>query len=175
MALASMLQVNTELANLFIFGCSLDASSIIAISTVLQPNNSIQQLDISNNKLSTAYLSHSLVNDIMTHISITVRVNTNIKILNLSKLAINDFVMIHLLGPAIAANKSLETLNLSRYVFVFSFTYSNRITRDGGLALCEALVKNTSISHIKLSCCAIQDEGALGIAKLLVMNFNIKE
>lgn len=115
MALASMLQVNTGLANLFISGCSLRASSMIAISTVLQSNNGIQQLDISNNVLSTASLSHSLVHDTMTHLSIAVRVNTGLKILDLSKLGIDDFVMIHLLGPAIAANKTLETLNLSRY------------------------------------------------------------
>lgn len=43
------------------------------------------------------------------------------------------------------------------------------------MALCEALANNSGISYLKLSCCAIQDEGALGISKLLMVNFNIKE
>ena len=113
MALASMLQVNNGLANLFISGCSLPASAMIAISTVLQSSNTIQQLDISNNKLPTSGLSHSLLSDTMTHLSLAVKINFSIKILDLSKLGIDDFVMIHLLSPAIESNRYIETLNLS--------------------------------------------------------------
>lgn len=52
---------------------------------------------------------------------------------------------------------------------------SNRITRDGGVALCGALTDNVSLNHLKLSCCAIQDEGALAVATLLSVNTTIRE
>jgi Ran GTPase-activating protein (RanGAP) involved in mRNA processing and transport len=138
---------------------------MIAIATVLQSNNNILQLDISNNILSTAGLSQSLLNDVMTHWALAIKVNYGIKILNLSKLGITDYIMVNLLGPAIRENRNLETLNLS----------SNRITRDGGVALSFALTTHPALNYLKLSCCAIQDEGACALAKLLESNTKIKE
>jgi Ran GTPase-activating protein (RanGAP) involved in mRNA processing and transport len=116
MALASLLQVNSVLANLFVSSCGFGASSTISLATVLQTNNAIQQLDFSNNSLSTASLSHSLLRDTMTHLSTAIRVNTGIRIIVLSKLAINDYVIVHLLGPALKNNRTIESLNLSRQV-----------------------------------------------------------
>lgn len=51
----------------------------------------------------------------------------------------------------------------------------NRITRDGGVALCYALRSHKSLNYLKLSCCAIQDEGAEAIAQLLGTNRKLKE
>lgn len=116
MALASMLQINTGIANLFISGCKLPASAMIAIATVLQTNNYIVQLDISNNILPTAGLSQSLLNDVMTHLAMAVKVNYGLKVLNISKLGITDFVMRNMLGSAIEHNRNIETLNLSGYL-----------------------------------------------------------
>jgi hypothetical protein len=138
---------------------------MIAIATVLQSNNNILQLDISNNILSTAGLSQSLLNDVMTHWAMAIKVNYGLKILNLSKLGITDHIMVNLLGPAIRENRNLETLNLS----------SNRITRDGGVALSFALTTHPALNYLKLSCCSIQDEGAFAVAKLLETNTKIKE
>ncbi|KAJ3372343.1 hypothetical protein HDU91_003953 [Kappamyces sp. JEL0680] len=145
MAIASMLQVNNGLANLFLSGCSLKATSIIAIATVLQSNNCIQQLDISNNALPSSSLSQSLVTDIMTHLSMAIRINTGIKILDLSKMGINDFAMVNLFGPALAANATLESLNLSRIYLDF-----NRITGKGLQAIAQSLAQNAVLSHIAL-------------------------
>jgi Ran GTPase-activating protein (RanGAP) involved in mRNA processing and transport len=164
-AMSSMLQINTGLVNLFMSGCKLPAASLIALATVLQTNNYLLQLDISNNMMSSANLSQSLVNDVMTHLSMAIKVNYGLKVLNLSKLGIADFVMINMLGPAIQHNKNLETLNLS----------SNRITRDGGVALANALAYHPSLNLIKLSCCALQDEGAIAFSKLMETNVNLKE
>jgi Leucine Rich repeat len=53
--------------------------------------------------------------------------------------------------------------------------FSNKITRDGGVALCEALETNYSVAYLKLSCCALQDEGALAVSKLLQGSSTLKE
>jgi Ran GTPase-activating protein (RanGAP) involved in mRNA processing and transport len=170
-AICSMLQVifiyqiNTGIANLFVSGCKLPASSLIALATVLQSNNNIIQLDVSNNTLYTASLSQSLLNDVMTHLSMAIKLNYGLKMVNLSKMGITDYIMCNLLGPALQQNKNIETLNLS----------CNRITRDGGVALAFALSMHSSINYLKLSCCALQDEGAQAIAKLLDTNTSLKE
>ncbi|KAI8900500.1 hypothetical protein BC833DRAFT_523398 [Globomyces pollinis-pini] len=113
MAVANMMQVNASITNLFISGCKLPATSLIAIATVLQANNYIQQLDMSNNMLSTGTLSQTLQNDVMTHISTSIAMNYGIKVLNLSKSGISDYIMCHLLAPAMKANRNIETLDLS--------------------------------------------------------------
>jgi Ran GTPase-activating protein (RanGAP) involved in mRNA processing and transport len=115
--------------------------------------------------LSTGSLSQSLLNDVMTHLSSALKVNYGLKVLNLSKLGLTDFIMVNMLSPAIYENKNLETLNLS----------CNRITRDGGVSLGVALAYHPSINFLKLSCCAIQDQGAHAIAKLLETNTKLKE
>ncbi len=114
MGIATMLQINSTLTNLFVSGCGLKTTSLIAISTVLQSNSSIQQFDISNNVLSTASLSQSTQTDIMTHLSVAIKINSGIKVLDISKMGINDFTLINLLAPALESNKTIEVLNLSR-------------------------------------------------------------
>ena len=114
MAVAKMLQMNSSLTNLFISGCKLTATSLIAIFTVLGENRSIQQLDISNNVIPSARLSNSLLNDVMTHLSIMIRDNITIKILDISKMCINDDAVANLIAPAIGSNSVIEFLNLSR-------------------------------------------------------------
>ncbi|KAJ3320598.1 hypothetical protein HDV06_005116 [Boothiomyces sp. JEL0866] len=165
LAIASMLQINTGITNLFLSGCKLQATSLIAITTVLQTNNYIQQLDISNNILSTGSLSQTLLNDVMTHLSIAITNNYGIKNLNISKMGITDYIMCNMLASAFQLNSNIETLNLS----------GNRITRDGGVALCKALAFHQSINNLKLSCCAIQNEGAEAVAQLLLTNTKLKE
>jgi predicted TIM-barrel enzyme len=97
----------------FISGCKLPATALIAVATVLQSNNYILQLDVSNNRISTSNLTQTLVDDIMTHFGITLTINYGLKVLNISKMGISDFVMVNILAPALRENKTLETLNLS--------------------------------------------------------------
>jgi Ran GTPase-activating protein (RanGAP) involved in mRNA processing and transport len=52
---------------------------------------------------------------------------------------------------------------------------SNSITRDGGVALCEALKNHSSLSYLKLSCCALQDEGAFAVSELLKVSSKLRE
>ncbi|KAI9341117.1 hypothetical protein BDR26DRAFT_330615 [Obelidium mucronatum] len=51
-----------------------------------------------------------------------------------------------------------------------TFLKSNKITRDGGVSLCQALYKQCFLTHLNLSCCAIQDEGAEAVHMMLTHN-----
>ncbi|KAJ3411472.1 hypothetical protein HDV05_002161 [Chytridiales sp. JEL 0842] len=160
MHMASMLQVNNGLTRLYIAGCTLEASALIALSTVLQNNQFLEVLDISDNVSPRNRLSQSMENDIMMHISKMIRINDTLNELYLSKMGISDWTMCNLLSSAIRSNTTLKTLDLS----------CNRITRDGGVALCQALCENNSIRVLKLSCCSLQDEGADAVAVMLLHN-----
>ncbi|KAJ3108900.1 Leucine-rich repeat-containing protein 34 [Physocladia obscura] len=46
----------------------------------------------------------------------------------------------------------------------------NKFTRDGGVALCQSLHKQQHLTHLNLSCCSIQDEGAEAVSVMLKYN-----
>lgn len=104
-----------SISHLNLSGCSLGATSLIAIATVLQTNNNIITVDISNNMIPTTSLTQTLVNDIMTHFATTLQLNYGIKHLNFSKMGVSDWSLCDLLASALKLNQNLETLNLSRY------------------------------------------------------------
>ena len=164
MAFADALQVNNILSTLLMAGCSIGATSMIALYTVLQSNNAIEIFDVSNNMLRTSSLSQTLIHDVTTHLGRTLQTNYGLKTMYLGKLGITDWVMCDFLANSIFDNQNLVTLDLS----------CNKISRDGGVALCKALNNHASLNNLKLSCCAIQDEGAEGIAKLLEVNRKIR-
>jgi Ran GTPase-activating protein (RanGAP) involved in mRNA processing and transport len=174
MAIAKMLRTNTGLANLAISGCKFSASSLIALLISLKESNYIQKLDISNNAINSARLSNSLWNDIMNHLSIMIRDNTLIKALDISKMHINDDAVVSLMAPALKFNNTIENLNLAWYPAFINY-YSNRIGRDGGVALFKALSSNFLLQVLNLSCNALQDEGAEAMAQLLSKNASLEE
>ncbi|KAJ3212140.1 hypothetical protein HDU67_004010 [Dinochytrium kinnereticum] len=132
MEIAAMLQINTALSHIYMRGCNLAANSLIAIFTVLQNNQTIEFLDISNNESHQSRLTQSLQNDLIMHLSRMLKINRTIKTINLSKFGITDWTMADCLSAAIKANIGIRNLDLS----------CNRITRDGGVALCQALYKH---------------------------------
>ncbi|KAH9255677.1 hypothetical protein BASA81_006283 [Batrachochytrium salamandrivorans] len=165
MAIASLLQINANIFNLNLSGCSLGATSLIGLSTVLQSNNSVVNLDLSNNIPSISSRTQTLMNDVMAHLSKTLQLNYGIKVLNLSKFGITDWSMCDLLASAIQSNKNIDTLILS----------CNKISRDGGIALCNSIMRHSSLNILSLSCCAIQDEGAEALAQVIRNNSKLKE
>jgi Ran GTPase-activating protein (RanGAP) involved in mRNA processing and transport len=50
----------------------------------------------------------------------------------------------------------------------------NRISRDGGVALCKALKGSLSIRVLNLNFCAVQDEGAFAFAEFLSQSKTIQ-
>lgn len=108
------LQVNSALQKLAISGCSLRATSIIALWTVIKNNETILDFDISNNFTNSNSLSQSLANDVVMHLSGALKGNTTLKRLNLSKLSITDWSTCDYLAAALPFCVSLEFLDLSR-------------------------------------------------------------
>jgi hypothetical protein len=59
MAWASTLQINATLCDLSFSGCSLLSNSLIALATVLQSNNNVLRMDISNNIIPVTKVAKS--------------------------------------------------------------------------------------------------------------------
>ncbi|KAI8904032.1 hypothetical protein EDD86DRAFT_213758 [Gorgonomyces haynaldii] len=164
MELAGALQVNTSLSTVLLSGCSISASALIALGTVLQSNNSVDRLDISNNAVKHSALSQTLVSNVMTHWGRALETNYGLKTLSFAKMGITDWTMCDFLAGTLHNNQNLTTLDLS----------CNKITRDGGAALCKALESHAALNNLKLSCCSLQDEGAEAISHLLQVNRKIR-
>jgi Ran GTPase-activating protein (RanGAP) involved in mRNA processing and transport len=127
---------------------------------VLQSNQFLESLDLSDNLSPRNRLSQSLENDVMMHISKMVRLNDTLIELSLSKMGISDWVMVNLLSSAIGQNTCLRTLDLG----------CNKITRDGSIALSQAMCSQDSIKTLILSSNSIQDEGAEAVSVMLLHN-----
>ncbi|KAI8831513.1 hypothetical protein BJ741DRAFT_319425 [Chytriomyces cf. hyalinus JEL632] len=160
MEFAAMLQVNTILTRLLLSNCKLTANALIALSTVLANTHKIRVLDISNNENNFSRLTQSLANDVMLHLSKMMAANRAIDILAFGKMGVSDFMVTEYLARAVLNNRKIARLDLR----------CNKITRDGGVALCQSLYKQMFLTHLNLSCCAIQDEGAEAVSVMLLHN-----
>ncbi|KAJ3069852.1 Leucine-rich repeat-containing protein 34 [Podochytrium sp. JEL0797] len=160
MEFAASLQVNTCLQKLLLSQCSLGTDALVALSTVLQSTRTVKTMCLSNNEDSYNRLTQSCANDVVLHLSGMVKANRGIEKLGFAKMGISDFMMIEYLAPAVLVNRRISTLDLS----------CNKITRDGGVALFQALYKQSFLVHLNLSCCAIQDEGAEAVNVMLLHN-----
>ncbi|KAJ3099006.1 Leucine-rich repeat-containing protein 34 [Phlyctochytrium planicorne] len=134
----------------------------MAIAKALNINETLQVIDLSDNPIGDGGMEFAamLQNDIMMHLSRMLKVNKSIKYLNLAKFGITDWTMTDCIASAIKVNTGLRSLDLS----------CNRITRDGGVSLCQALYKHAYIGQLSLSCCAIQDQGAEAVSVMLLYN-----
>ncbi|ORX87801.1 RNI-like protein [Anaeromyces robustus] len=160
MAVASMLQINTTLKKLEIYSCSLNSVAIIALATVLRNNSTLNYIDFSDNFQNTHNLTQSVQNAVMLHISNMIKYNNNLCDLRMKKMCITDWAMVDFLEKTIKMNTTLKILDLS----------SNKLTRDGCVALCSALHYHHSLKSLRLSHCTVQDEGANAIKELLLIN-----
>jgi len=160
MAIASMLQINTTLDKLEIYSCSMNSVAVIALATVLRNNTTLHYIDFSDNFQNTNNLTQSVQNAIMLHISDMIKYNCNVSDLRMKKMCITDWAMVDFLEKTIKLNTVLRVLDLS----------SNKLTRDGCVALCSALHYHHSLKSLRLSHCTIQDEGANAVKELLLIN-----
>ena len=85
---------------------------MIALCIVLKSNDCINDLDISNNILSTSGLTQSISNDVMMHLSRSLDGNDSLKQLNLSKLGITDWSTCDSFAAALLKSAGLENLDL---------------------------------------------------------------
>lgn len=115
MAIAASLQINPVLIRVFVSGCSIPPAAMIALTTVLQSNNDIEVLDISNNLIGSASLSQTCITNVMQHLASTFEDNYGLKNVFLSKLGITDWIITDFLAGAIRLNQNLVTIDLSRY------------------------------------------------------------
>lgn len=160
MAIASMLQINNTLKKLEIYSCSMNSVAIIALATVLHNNSSLNYIDFSDNFQNTHNLTQSVQNAIMLHVSNMIKYNYSISDLRMKKMCITDWAMVDYLEKTIKVNTNLRILDLS----------SNKLTRDGCVALCSALHYHPSLKSLRLSHCTVQDEGADAVKELLLVN-----
>ncbi|KAJ3224687.1 hypothetical protein HK099_008072 [Clydaea vesicula] len=163
MEFASMLQINKKLCTLNLSGCSLNARSIIALSTVLQNNSTMKSITLTDNRSNLSTLTQSLQNDVVMHLSRMLKLNTFLQEIGLAKLGITDWSTIDMLSKALKISNGLRVLDLS----------CNKISRDGGVAICQALHDHPTLRTLKLSCCSILDEGAEAVGEFLSKNKEI--
>ncbi|KAJ3413931.1 C-4 sterol methyl oxidase [Chytridiales sp. JEL 0842] len=158
--IANMLQVNTSLRRLQLSTCGLRSQSLIALSTVLTVHTSLISIDISNNASNTHRLTASGENDVWFHWGRMMSLNESLREVKMAKMGISDWAVKEFLANGVKVNKSIEVLDLS----------SNRISRDGGVAICQALYKQPVLRSLNLSCNSIQDEGAEAVCVMLLHN-----
>jgi hypothetical protein len=95
---------------------------MIALATVLQSNNVVEILDLSNNLMRTSNLTQSLVSNTMSHFARTLQANYGLKAVYLSKLGITDWIMCDFLAKSIGDNQNLVTLDLGWLLKIISAT-----------------------------------------------------
>ncbi|KAL6595933.1 RNI-like protein [Neocallimastix sp. 'constans'] len=160
LAIASMLQINTSLKKLEVYSCSLNSVAVIALATVLRNNTTLTYIDFSDNFQNTHNLTQSVQNALMLHIANMIKYNSYLYDLRMQKMCITDWAMVDFLEKTIKINTELRVLDLS----------SNKLTRDGCVALCSALHYHQSLKSLRLSHCTVQDEGADAVKELLLAN-----
>lgn len=105
-------QINTTLKDINLSGTSLSTNSLIAFSTVLQNNDTLEVLDISDNTRNTNSLTQSVQNDIIQHLATMIRFNEGLKELRMAKFGITDWAMVDFLAKGIQQNEHLVVLDL---------------------------------------------------------------
>jgi hypothetical protein len=86
---------------------------MIAIWTVMKSNDTLFDLDISDNMSRTYNLTQSIANDVILHLSGALSQNRSLKSLNLSKLGITDWSTLDYFAKSLTSCALLETLDLS--------------------------------------------------------------
>jgi hypothetical protein len=85
----------------------MKSNALIAFATVLQSNDILTHLDLSNIYLPRAE------GDISLHLSKMIKQNTSLTDLRLAKMGICDWSIVNLLAPALKSNTRLRKLDLS--------------------------------------------------------------
>jgi hypothetical protein len=86
------------------------------LAIAAQNNASLKHFDLSDNLTRNA--SPSLLGDTMRQIGLILEKNSSILSLALTKLYIDDHIVSNLLAPAIVANHTIVSLDLSKHAFV---------------------------------------------------------
>lgn len=157
--------MNSGLKKLDISSTELSPSALIAFATVMQSNTSLANLNISNNMNNSHCLTQSLQNDIMLHMGKMIKLSKPLTNLSLNRLGITDWSMTDFIAPALKLNTMISHLDLS----------CNKISRNGGVSLIEALTNNVTLKVLNLNYCSIQDEGTIAMSEMLEKNAHLQE
>lgn len=150
---AQALQVNVVLESLDLGETDLETESLVALSTVLNYNQSLKALNVSRPVV------FSVEEETTNHFARMLKTNETLQELHLLKHAIRDF------GAARLADELQRNFTL-RYLALCC----NRITSDGARHLAELLKCNTALEVLDLSFNRIGDDGATAIATALALH-----
>ena len=151
MEMAKALIRSEYLASLDLGDCDLGIDSIIAICSVLQYNENLVALNLSRP------LIFSIQEEASVHIGKLLKVNYTLEELHLEKFGIQDFG-VRRLCDGLLENKTLTYLNLN----------SNKMSRDGALAISKLLRINHTLAVLDIGNNRIESAGAKYLSGALI-------
>ena len=110
-----MLAVHPKLTTLKLSGTQLPTASFIALADALTKYHTLEELDLSDNLKNSKDSSPSNHRLAITHLSKAILNNKSLKKIKLSQIGLSDEDILVDLGNAIAQNKQLQSVNLSKY------------------------------------------------------------
>ena len=156
-AIGTMLQNAPALRELSLSGCYMGSEGARYLADGLSSKNSVvENVDLSDNKLGDDEVG------IFARVLIA---NQNLKSLGLSKNNIGDPGALEI-AVALRQNNTLDLLDLDCNYYIGS---------DGANAIADALVANTALKDLNLSCCIVGDDGATSIAEMLTRNESVEK
>ena len=183
MAIAEMLQTNTSIERLHLSNCELTTEALVALATVLRDNRQLLVLDVSRP------LAATIMDEPASHFARTLKLNTSLQELNLSKSGLRDFglrLLAEELYRAGAASQLRELrlrcnrLELVDEDCVTSFAMlltsdacristltlgGNRLGDEGALKLAEMLSENRSLLELDVSSNSLRSRGLCALAR----------
>lgn len=150
--LMSALRTNSTLREIFLADNRLMPSDAIHIGGMLRHNSGLKLLDLRNNNIQDAGLSH-----ISNGLSAQSKGGLSTLVLWNNHITHNGVAH---LGKALIKSTNLETLNLGQ----------NNLGTDGIHFLKDGLMKNKALMRLGLYACKISDEGAVALAEYLADN-----
>jgi len=159
-AIERLLRVNTRLKVLDLSACRLDTAVATHIAAGLEHNTSLEELDLSWNSELAVGDSEA----VGCAIERMLRVNTRLKVLNLSYCILHTAVAIHI--AAGLEHSSLAELNIE----------GNRlITSEGWTHIFKHLNNNLSLKKLNISNCGLEDSSSAALAEMLSCNKSLIE
>jgi Ran GTPase-activating protein (RanGAP) involved in mRNA processing and transport len=144
------LRRSTIVTSLSICNSTLNRKKIQLLKAVLRQNTTLQSLDLSSCALGSAGLAG---------IALGLYHNTSIRILNLSRNGLKDFVSACVLGELLRCGKTITSLCLSSNTFGSNAAATQSIF--------EGLRSNTALQQFYLEACGLGDQGISILASAL--------
>lgn len=157
LAVSNLLQHNDTLERLELRNTDLDVEAVVHLFSVLRTQRSLLHLDVSK------AINFSRQEDLTKHAAQMLHMNTALCSLDLGSLRIGDFGA-ELLSKSLVGNRSLRVLKLA----------ANNIGVIGGEHLASLLVQGSALVELDLSANQICDDGATAFGLALASNTTLR-